>query len=93
MGLDPLWIGVWSGTAAWLSQSRSEALRRWASVVGLAGVPWWFHAAWSQGDWKLLAVSMLYLGAWLRGAWLHWLAQRQRAVDAGLGTIQITPGR
>lgn len=93
MGLDLLWIGVWGAAAAWLSQSRTEALRRWASVFGLAGLPWWFHAAWAQADWRLLAIAMLYLAAWLRGAWVHWRAPQPGAVDSGLGTIQITPGR
>lgn len=92
---DPLAAALLCGAlAAGLSQARTEALRRWACVAGLAGQPWWFYAAWAQGQPALLACALLYLAAWLRGGWVHWWRPRRRAAAApGLGTIQITPGR
>lgn len=93
MGYDAFLIGICGAAAAWLSQARQAALRRWACVAGLVGLPYGLYEAWTQADWKWLAVTLLYAGAWLRGWWVHWRAPQAGAVDSGLGTIQITPGR
>jgi len=93
MGLDQLAMALCGAAAAGMSQARSSAWRRWACVLGMAGQPFWFYAAWTQGQWELLAIALIYMAAWLRGLWVYWLAPQRAAVDSGLGTIQITPGR
>lgn len=93
MGIDLIAIALSGAAAAWLSQARSTAARRWACIFGLLGQPFWFYAAWTTGQWGIFAVALAYLAAWLRGLWLYWLAPRQEAPDSGLGTIQLTPGR
>lgn len=92
MGIDQIAIALLGATAAWLSQARSAALRRWACIFGLLGQPFWFYAAWTAGQWGIFAVSIVYLCAWLRGLWIYWLAPRPEAQDSRLGTIQLTPG-
>lgn len=93
MGLDQIAIALLGATAAWLSQTRSTGLRRWACIFGLLGQPFWFYASWQAGQWGIFALSIVYLGAWLNGLKVYWLAPRRDAPDSGLSTIQFTPGR
>ncbi|PWW44626.1 hypothetical protein [Melaminivora alkalimesophila] len=93
MGIDQIAIALLGAAAAWLSQARSPASRRWACVFGLLGQPFWFYASWHANQWGIFAVSVIYLCAWLRGVWVYWIAQRDEPQHHGLGTIQLTPGR
>lgn len=97
MGFDPFFaVGLLCGAvAAALSQARTDTLRRWACVAGLAGQPFWLYGTWNLDQPALFACALLYLAAWLRGGWVHWWLPRRRANASplGLGTIQITPGR
>lgn len=93
MGFDQIAIALLGATAAWASQARRAALRRWACIFGLLGQPFWFYASWKAGQWGIFAVSILYLCAWLHGLWVYWLAPQPQPQDSGLGTIQLTPGR
>ena len=81
--LDQVAIALTGATAAWLTQCRSERLRKFACIFGLVGQPFWFWASWQAEQWGIFAVSVLYAVAWLRGLWIHWLAP----VD----DVEITP--
>lgn len=73
MGFDQVAIALLGAAAAWLSQERRSAWRRWAAIVGLASQPFWLWATWHAGQWGMFALSILYTGAWLRGIWVHWI--------------------
>lgn len=51
MELDQIAIALFGALAAWLSQARSEKLRRWACIFGMLGQPAWFYAAWKANQW------------------------------------------
>ena len=74
MPIDQIAIAVFGALAAWLSQERREAYRRWACIFGMLGQPFWFYTSWKAEQWGIFAVSVLYAVAWMRGLWLHWLA-------------------
>lgn len=59
--------------AVWLSQDSRDHWRRYASLFGLAGQPFWLWAAWTAGQWGILVISLLYTASWARGMWVHWL--------------------
>ncbi len=92
MSTDQIAVALLGIVAVWLSQARGAAWRRWGCVFGLLGQPWWLFSSWRAGQWELLAIAALLTLAWLRGLWVHWLAQRPQMQGSGLGTIQITPG-
>lgn len=71
---DQLGIVLLGTTAVALSQSPSDALRRFAPVFGLLGQPFWFWSAFSAHQPGVLLVCTLYTGAWARGLWSHWIA-------------------
>ncbi len=79
MAPDQIAIAVLGAAAAWLSQEGRTSWRRWACVFGILGQPFWFWATWKAGQWGMFALSSVYMAAWMRGAWLYWIApQRSR---------------
>ncbi len=56
--------------AVYLSQSANPASRKWACIVGMAGQPFWFIAAYPQPG--MLIVVTLYTLVWGKGIWTHW---------------------
>lgn len=83
MGIDQIAIALFGALAAWLSQARTDNLRRWACIFGMLGQPFWFYAAWQAQQWGIFAVCVMYAGAWVRGLWVYWLAPRRAT---GLGS-------
>lgn len=81
--IDQLAIAATGVTAIFLTQSRSESVRRYACLFGLAGQPFWMYAAWSASQWGILTLTALYTAAWAKGVWSHWL---RPVHDRGTGT-------
>ena len=90
--IDQIAIAVLGAAAAWLSQARSEAFRRWACIFGMLGQPFWFYASWKAEQWGIFAVSVLYALAWMKGLWNHWIRPTPSSIAAEkIGTIQFVP--
>lgn len=73
MQLEQLGILFTGVTAIFLTQSKSERLRRYACLFGLAGQPFWLWAAVSANQWGIFAINVLYTFAWAKGVWIHWI--------------------
>ena len=74
--IDQLGIALTGVTAIALSQS-APRLQRYACLFGLIGQPFWIYAAWSAGQWGILALTSLYTLAWAKGLWTHWIRPRK----------------
>ncbi|MNT58596.1 hypothetical protein D3C72_1960420 [compost metagenome] len=57
-----------------LSQSTFASRRRWASIFGLVGQPFWFYAAWDTQQWGIFALCILYTITWGKGFYSNWIA-------------------
>lgn len=66
-------IAVCGVTAVWLSQDERVDRRRWSSVAGLLGQPFWMFETVSAGQWGILALTALYTWSWARGFYAHWV--------------------
>jgi hypothetical protein len=66
-------IGLCGVAAVFLSQCKSESLRRYACLFGLASQPAWFWTTWHAGQYGIFALCVLYAGSWLRGFYVHWI--------------------
>lgn len=53
-------IALCGVTAVFLSQDARESRRRWSSVFGLAGQPFWAWEAIAHQQWGILALTLLY---------------------------------
>jgi hypothetical protein len=82
--MDQIAIMLTGVTAVFLSQSKSERLRKYACIFGLIGQPFWFYATWQAEQYGIFALCFLYTFSWARGAWnfwlLPWLANRRQAI-------------
>lgn len=72
-------IAVCGVTAVYLSQDARAARRRWSSVFGLAGQPFWAWEAISHQQWGILGLTLLYGFSWARGYYANWIAPRRAA--------------
>lgn len=66
-------IAVFGLTAIWLSQDERPRVRRWASVFGLLGQPFWVLAMALAEQWGVLLLCLFYTAAWARGFRTHWI--------------------
>lgn len=70
---------VFTGIAAVsLSQSSQFRVRRWASVLGLAGQPFWLYLTIRADLWGMAIVSGAYSFAWACGFYHHWIKTQER---------------
>jgi hypothetical protein len=63
-----------------LTQSMLFERRRWASIVGLAGQPFWLTITFSWATWGMFLCSVLYTLVWCWSFYKHWLCPRERQV-------------
>lgn len=68
-----IFIALFGVTAVALSQSTYASRRRWASVFGLLGQPFWFYAAFQAQQWGIFAICLLYTLSWGKGFYSNWL--------------------
>lgn len=66
-------IAVFGVTAVALSQSLSPAARKWASVFGLVGQPFWFYSAAVSQQWGIFVLCILYSIVWAKGFYSSWI--------------------
>lgn len=70
-----LGIALFGVSAVACSQSNQAKTRRWASVLGLVGQPFWFYATWKAQQWGMFGLCFLYTWAWGKGFWNNWIMQ------------------
>lgn len=66
-------IAIFGVTAVALSQSVSASARRWASVFGLVGQPFWFYSAATSQQWGIFVLCILYSIVWAKGFYSSWV--------------------
>ena len=76
-----IFIALFGVTAVALSQSALADRRRWASVFGLLGQPFWFYAAWEAQQWGIFTLCFLYTISWCKGFHTNWIAARKQGAN------------
>jgi len=71
-------IAILGPAAIWTSQARSERVRKWACVIGLAAQPFFAASLWDSPQWGLQVVAVVSALGWVWGFWVNWLAPRWR---------------
>ena len=74
--IEQIIIATCSAGACWMSQCKTDDMRRWACVLGLISQPAWYWAAIEAQQWGILAVCPIYTWAWVRGFMHHWWGRR-----------------
>lgn len=73
--IEQIAIAMTGVIAIVLVQSRSEKLRRYACLFGLAGQPFWLHSAADADQCGVFGLSVIYAAAWGHGFWVHWVKE------------------
>ena len=71
--MEQLAIALTGGVAIWLANDHRQSHRRWASVFGLAGQPFWAYSAYAAGQWGILALTLVYTASWAVGFRNNWM--------------------
>lgn len=60
------------GVSAVLCTQLDPQWHKWASVLGLAGQPFWFYSSWTTRQLGIFALSWLYTISWTMGLVKYW---------------------
>ena len=71
--MEQIAITLTGVVAIWLSQDHRIQFRKWASIFGLIGQPFWFYSAYSAEQWGIFSLCFFYTYAWFKGFRTHWL--------------------
>lgn len=78
--------GVFS---AWLSQDPEFEKRKWSSIAGLIAQPFWFYSTYINDQWGMFAVSFVFLAAYARGFWEHWIKKNRGTEKINHSSLKI----
>ena len=73
--MEQVAIALTGCVAIWLTNDDRTDLRKWASVFGLAGQPFWIYSAYSAEQWGILALTIVYTISWAKGFRNNWIRQ------------------
>ena len=83
-------IALFGVSAVILAQSKSYERRRWASVLGLVGQPFWFWVSWHTQQWGIFFLSILYTMSWAVGFYRSWIAEKgDRSAEAHVVAMRL----
>jgi hypothetical protein len=70
-------IFVFGVSAIFLVCAKTERVRRWGYIVGLAGQPFWFYQFYIHQQWIMFGIACAYTVSWIYGVWNHWIAGKE----------------
>lgn len=71
--IDQIAIALTGVVAIWLSQDKRENFRKYSSIFGLIGQPFWFYSAYEAEQWGIFVLCFFYAYAWGRGFINNWV--------------------
>ena len=71
--MEQLIIALTGGIAIYLTQQKNESIKKYASILGLIGQPFWFCSAYSNEQWGIFALCFLYTYSWALGFKNNWM--------------------
>lgn len=75
--IEQVFIAVTELIAIWLIQEKRQEYKRWASVFGLLGQPFWFYASYTAEQWGSFILCFFFTAAWIRSFKQCWLTKEQ----------------
>lgn len=71
-----IFIALFGLTAVYLTQQSNERIKRYASIFGLLGQPFWVYATYTTSQWGMFFLTICYTYAWLVGFYNTWIKPR-----------------
>lgn len=73
--MEQLIIALTGGIAIFLTQQKNESIKKYASILGLIGQPFWFYSAYSNEQWGIFALCFFYTYSWALGFKNNWMSK------------------
>ena len=74
--MEQFFIAITGVVAIWLTQQEvNSAWKKYASIFGLLGQPFWFYSAYTNEQWGIFALSLFYTYSWYVGFRNNFLKQ------------------
>lgn len=72
--MEQIFIAFTGALAIYLSQQEKYIkLKKYASVFGLVGQPFWFYTSYVNDQWGIFILSIFYTYAWYVGFKNYWI--------------------
>lgn len=71
--IEQAFIAVTELIAVWLVQSKKDEFRKWSSIFGLLGQPFWFYASYKADQWGQFVLCFFFTAAWLKSFYSYWI--------------------
>ena len=71
--IDQIAIAATGVIAIWITQQHRQSIKKYASIFGLVGQPFWFYSAYTTEQWGIFALCFFYTYAWCVGFYNGWL--------------------
>lgn len=73
--IEQAFIAVTELIAIWLLQEKDKNYRKWASIFGLLGQPFWFYASFQANQWGAFILCFFFTLAWLKSLKTYWFSK------------------
>jgi len=65
-------------TAMWLLQTKNLSKRKYSSVFGLLGQPFWFYSSYISHQWGTFLLCFLFTSIWFKIFYDYWLTSEDK---------------
>lgn len=63
--------------AVYLTQQHDEELKRYSSLFGMAGQPFWYYTTLSTGQYGVFLLTIIYTYCWSLGIYNNWIKKNE----------------
>lgn len=71
--IEQIAIALTGVVAIRLSQDKRTEVRKYSSIFGLVGQPFWFYSSFVAEQWGIFALCFLYTYSWAHGFYNSWV--------------------
>jgi hypothetical protein len=77
MTFDQIIIFLTGMIAIWLVNDKREHYRKYSSIFGLIGQPFWFYTTYIAEQWGIFFLTIFYTIAWGRWFYYSWIFKEE----------------
>jgi hypothetical protein len=75
--IEQAFIAITELIAVGLLQAKTRQYKKWASIFGLLGQPFWFYTSYQQEQWGVFLVCFCFLALWIKSFANNWIKPEQ----------------
>lgn len=78
--IEQFFIASTELVAMYLMQSNKYTDRKYSSIFGLLGQPFWFYASYSHEQWGSFLMGFFFTALWLKNFKLYWINPKKQSL-------------